>query len=228
MIPQVSGFGPVTDGLALVFDLDGVIVDSMPTHIAAWRAYLESLGISPEALETRMHGRRNDEIVREIIGSQLSASEIFDHGAAKEALFRKMIHPDLTRTLIVGVSSFIENCRGAPIALATNAEPANVDFVLDGAGLRPYFQVIVDGHQVDRPKPFPDIYVRAAELLGVAPKNCIVFEDSPAGIAAAQAAGCRVVGVLSHSDALPAVDLKIRDFSDSSLEQWLRAVEPQA
>lgn len=228
MIPQVGEFGPVAGGLALVFDLDGVIIDSMPTHIAAWRAYLESLGIAPEALETRMHGRRNDEIVREIIGSQLSAVEIFNHGAAKEALFRKMIRPNLARTLILGVSSFIESCRGAPIGLATNAEPANVDFVLDGAGLRPYFRVIVDGHQVDRPKPFPDIYVRAAELLGVTPKNCIVFEDSPAGIAAAQAAGCRVVGVLSHSGDLPAVDLEIRDFQDSLLDPWLRAVEPQA
>ena len=74
------------------------------------------------------------------------------------------------------------------MAVASNAEPANVDFVLDAAGLRPYFRAVLDGHQVSRPKPYPDIYLRAAEILGSVPAECVIFEDSLTGIRAARAA----------------------------------------
>src|SRR5258708_36803838 len=103
------------------------------------------------------------------------------------------------------------------MAVASNAEPANLDMVLDGAGLRSHFRVVVDGQQVDRPKPFPDVYLRAAALLGVSPRKCIVFEDSPAGVEAGRSAGMRGVGVPTHSAALRDVDLPIRDFGDPKL-----------
>ncbi len=113
--------------------------------------------------------------------------------------------------------------RGRRVGLATNAEPANVDFVLDGAGLRGYFRTIIDGHQVRHAKPHPEIYLRTAELLGVAPRNCIVFEDSVSGIAAARAAGTRIVGLRTTHEELPGVDLAIDDFSAAGLEAWVRA-----
>ena len=111
-------------------------------------------------------------------------------------------------------------CKARAIALATNAEPANVDFVLNGAAIRSFFSVIVDGTQVAHAKPAPDVYLRAAELLGVGPANCIVFEDSRVGVAAARAAGMRVVGVLTH-EPLDRVDYSLRDFRDSGLDAWL-------
>ena len=114
-----------------------------------------------------------------------------------------------------------------PIALATNAERANVDFVLDGGRLRPYFDAIVDGSQVERPKPAPDVYLRAAELLAVPPRNCIVFEDSPVGVAAAVAAGMRVVGVLTHPAALDGIRLSVANFLDARLDSWLSAQSPE-
>ena len=135
-------------GLALVFDLDGVIVDSMPMHTEAWRTYLEGLGIGCDDIEDRMHGRRNDEIVRALIDANLSPQEVFRHGAEKERLFREMMTPELERLVVPGVREFLERTNGAPRAVASNAEPANIDFVLDGAGLRKYFPVVVDGHQV--------------------------------------------------------------------------------
>jgi beta-phosphoglucomutase-like phosphatase (HAD superfamily) len=107
------------------------------------------------------------------------------------------------------------------MGLASNAEPANIAFVLDGLGLRRHFQVVVDGHQVDRPKPFPEIYLRAAELLGVAPAECVVFEDSPTGVEAGRAAGAKVVGVRTHPVELEGVDLLIPDFRDPALKGWL-------
>lgn len=231
---QVRVSSPVPNGLALIFDLDGVVIDSMPMHLAAWESYLERLGIEHTDFGPKMHGRRNDDIVVEFIGGALSPEQIFAHGAAKEALFREMMISQIERHVLPGLREFLISCAPTPIGLATNAEPANVDFVLDGAHLRKHFRVIVDGHQVERPKPFPDVYLRAAQLLGIAPENCVVFEDSPTGIAAARAAGTHVVGIGTDAGALPKTDLLIRDFTirdlsgASALEQWLRTVEPQS
>ena len=211
----------IADGLALIFDLDGVIVDSMPMHTEAWRAYLERLGINRPDIEAQMHGRRNDEIVRALIGEDLTPDAVFRHGAEKERLFREMMLPMLETHGVAGIREFLAATNGAPRAVASNAEAANIDFVLDGMGLRQYFAVVVDGHQVARPKPWPDVYVRAAELLRTAPQNCIIFEDSPTGIAAARAAGGRVAGIATHTMDLPDVDVLVRDFHDPRLPQWL-------
>jgi len=83
----------------------------------------------------------------------------------------------------------------------------------------------VDGHQVARPKPYPDVYLRAADLLNVPPQRCIVFEDSPTGVAAGKAAGAMLVGVQTHPTDLDGVDLLIRDFRDPALKDWLKSVE---
>jgi len=210
---------------ALLFDLDGVIIDSMPLHTQAWSAYLQQLGLpaSDAAIAARMHGKRNDDIVADFIGRDLVPAAIFEHGAAKERLYRQLMATQLKEHLVRGVEKFLTRFEGVPMAVASNAEPANVDFVLDGAALRSRFQVVVDGQQVDRPKPFPDVYLRAATLLGISPRKCIVFEDSPSGIEAARAAGMRVVGVQTHSADLKDVDLSIRDFEDTQLEAWLQA-----
>lgn len=194
----------------------------MPVHAAAWRAYLERLGIASDDIESRMHGRRNDEIVTGILGADLTTEAIAAHGAAKEQLFREMMQDRLQARLVPGVTDFLESCGGFPMGLASNAEPANIDFVLDGLGLRRHFRVIVDGHQVERPKPFPDIYLRAAELLGVPAANCVIFEDSPTGVAAALAAGAKVVGVRTHPAELAGVDLLISDFRDPALKGMLK------
>ena len=177
----------IDSGLAFIFDLDGVLIDSMPMHTEAWKAYLvKALEFSPESLEERMHGKRNSELVRDLIGADLQDDIVFEHGAAKERLFREIIlKADIERFRILGLTDFLERYRRVPMAVGSNAEPQNIDFVLDRFGLREFFPVTVDGSQVKRPKPFPDIYLRAASLLGVKPANCIVFEDSPTGAAEA-------------------------------------------
>jgi beta-phosphoglucomutase len=214
-------------GMALIFDLDGVIVDSMPLHTLAWQRYLEQLGVPREDVAIQMHGRRNDEIVREFLGPDVPREVVFEHGAAKERLFREMMGAELTGSLVPGITEFLSRTHDLPVALATNAEPANVAFVLDGIDLRKWFRVIVDGSQVRQAKPAPEVYLTAAERLGVTPRNCIVFEDSPVGIAAARAAGMRVVGILTHAEALKDVDFAVPDFLQPQLEDWLALQQPQ-
>jgi beta-phosphoglucomutase-like phosphatase (HAD superfamily) len=114
------------------------------------------------------------------------------------------------------------------MAVATNAEPANVEFVLNAAGIRDSIQAVVSGHDVDRPKPHPDVFLRAAELLGVAPEECVVFEDSRTGVAAANAAGMRVIGVLTTLTKFDNVELTIRNFSDPILDKWFSSVSSSA
>lgn len=132
-----------------------------------------------------------------------------------------MIRPQLNEALVPGVREFLERHRGERVGMATNAEPENVEFLIEEAHLRPYFRVLVDGHQVPNAKPHPDIYLRTAELLGAHPGDCVVFEDSWPGIEAARAAGMAVVGVTTTHSVLPGVDLEIQDFNSPNLEPWL-------
>lgn len=219
--------GWLPPGMAMVLDMDGVIVDSNPLHVQAWTLYNRRFGIDAgEALRQRMYGRRNDEIVRDFFGARLSPAEIAAHGAAKEELYREMLGPQLTEVWVPGVREFLQRHAAKPVGLATNAEPANVDFILDRGGLRAFFQVVVAGHQVLHPKPHPEIYLRAAGLLSVAPRNCIVFEDSFSGVEAARAAGTRIVGLRTTHRELPGADLAIDDFRSPELEAWLRSQFP--
>lgn len=202
--------------------MDGVVVDSTAMHVEAWRVYLQRHGLEAESLADRMLGRHNDELVRAFFPPDGLTTEIIDqHGARKEAVYRELMSPVLQKKLVPGVRDFIIRHRSEALGIATNAEPANVEFVLEAAGLRSYFRVVVDGSQVSRPKPFPDIYLRAADMLGYAPEDCVVFEDSMTGVEAAHAAGARVVGVSTTLSRFNDVDITVQDFLDPRLEAWL-------
>ena len=207
---------------AFIFDMDGVIVDSNPLHRASWAEYNRRQGVeTTEEMQQRMYGKRNDMIVRDYLGTHLTDAEVFAHGAAKEKLYREMLAPRLKESLVTGLVAFLQRHAGMPTAIATNAEPPNVEFVLREANLARFFQIVVDGHQVPNPKPYPDVYLRAAELLGIPPANCVVFEDSHGGVAAGLAAGMRVIGITTTYAELPGVSLHARDFNDPAIESWL-------
>jgi beta-phosphoglucomutase len=222
----------IAPGIALIFDMDGVIVDSNPLHRESWLLYNRRFGIeTSEAMQQRMYGKRNDEIVRDFFGAGLSEEQVLAHGAEKERLYREMMSTRLEESLVPGVTRLLQQRNGTAVGLATNAERANVDFLLDGLRvgdqpLRSCFQVVVDGQQVARPKPAPDIYVRVAELLGAEPRNCIVFEDSYTGVEAATAAGARVVGVRTTHKEFKNIELAVDDFTSPELEKWLEAQKP--
>jgi beta-phosphoglucomutase family hydrolase len=210
--------------IALIFDMDGVIVDSNAMHRESWEVFNRRYGLeTTEEMHQRMYGKRNDQIVRDFFGDGIPALEVDARGRAKEQLYREMMSGRTHGLQVPGLREFLERHRDLPMGVASNAEPENVAFVLDELELRPYFRAVVDGHQVHRPKPYPDIYLRTAELLEIEPADCVVFEDSHSGAAAAVAAGMRVIGLRTTFDNLPGTLLTIDNFLSGDLESWLQA-----
>jgi len=213
--------------IALIFDMDGVIVDSNAMHRESWVAFNRRYGLeTTEEMHQFMYGKRNDQIVRDFYGDGITVEEVDARGRAKERLYREMMAGRTEEMLVPGLRAFLERHRDLPMGVGSNAEPENVAYVLDEAGLRRYFRAVVDGHQVHNPKPHPEVYLRVAELLETEPANCIVFEDSHSGAAAAVAAGMRVIGLCTTFVNLPGAVLTIDNFLSGDLESWLQAQMP--
>jgi HAD superfamily hydrolase (TIGR01509 family) len=168
-----------------------------------------------------MYGKRNDAIIRDFLGHHLTDDEVRFHGAAKEQLYRELMLPRVDAALVLGLRDFLGRHHDMLMAVASNANGENVRFVLDEAKLGSFFRVTVNGGDVERGKPFPDVFLKAAELVGVSPDECVVFEDSTTGVEAGLSAGMRVVGLATTHGELPGVSLLIKDFADPTLEQWL-------
>jgi beta-phosphoglucomutase family hydrolase len=210
--------------MALIFDMDGVIVDSNPLHRRAWVAFNRRYGLeTTEEMQQRMYGKRNDQIVRDFYGEGIAPEEVDARGRAKERLYREMMAGRTDEMLVPGLRAFLERYRDLPMGVGSNAEPENVAFVLDETGLRRYFRAVVDGQQVRHPKPHPEIYLRVAELLQTEPAKCVVFEDSHSGAAAAVAAGMRVIGLSTTYVNLSGTAITIDNFLSGDLESWLQA-----
>lgn len=205
--------------------MDGVIVHSMPFHTRAWIEYLAGKGVDPNALNSRMHGKHNDELIREFFGHSLSTDELRTMGEEKEAVYRRLIEPVLEDSLVPGIRSFLAEHHARPKAVASNAEPRNVRFILEQAKLGDYFLAALDGYQVEFGKPHPEIYCKAAAALGVPPASCLVFEDSQTGIDAALAAGMTVVAVNTNRVRLTGWALEIENFLDPQLKPWLSSAQ---
>ena len=182
---------------AVVFDMDGVLIDSGAHHRAAWRALLEELGEEPAHPEhwRLTIGRPSEEAVPLLLGRPMSEYE-----ARRLARRKRDLYVDLARGGIVtvpGVSRFVANLarRKIPRAVGTSASGFDVNRLLAGAGLRRYFDVIVTADDVTYGKPDPEVYLLAAARMRVTPERCVVFEDSVVGVEAARSAGMRAIGI---------------------------------
>lgn len=207
---------------AFIFDMDGVIIDSNPVHRKAWVEYNRRYGVeTTEAMHHHMYGKRNDAIIRDFLGHHLTDAEVHEHSDSKEALYRELMRPGVEEALVPGLREFLERHREVPMGVASNANGENVRFVLEEARLSPFFRVAVNGGEVPRGKPFPDIFLRVAELLRVPAEDCVVFEDSATGVEAGLAAGMPVVGLATTHEDLAGVAILVRDFRDPALAAWL-------
>jgi HAD superfamily hydrolase (TIGR01509 family) len=213
---------------AVIFDMDGVLVNSNPYHLAKWVDFLDHHQISykEEELPELILGKRNDSAFEHFLGPSLTPEESQRMSEEIEETFRKVFKPHAKP--LPGLDALIKECcaAGIPMAVASSAVRTNVEFVVDALGYRPYFRTIVSGDEVTHAKPDPEIYLKAADHLGVDPADAVAFEDSYVGIGAVKNAGMKCVGIASTfpiERLAPLADLVIPTFEDINLEK-LRAL----
>ena len=204
---------------AVIFDLNGVIVDDSSFHARAWLEFCEARGMKLTEEEFAVHimGRPNSEIFRYVFKSDLSDREIEILAEEKEARYRRLYEPH--RSLVPGVRTLLEDLqrKQIPIALATSSPRTNLPFILDDMDLRKFFLTLVDAEDVKKGKPDPEVYLTAAHGLGINPSECLVFEDSIFGVEAAVAAGMKVIGISTTHGAFGAMVPVAADFSELRL-----------
>ncbi len=205
-----------------IFDLDGTIVDNMPVHADAFAIFVERHGLRPLTLDDRrrLDGRRNRDIFPDLLGRELTDAEQEAFADEKEALYRELSVGRLAPA--AGFVRLLDSlaASGIPVAVATSAPPDNVNHTLTELGLASRLTSVVRSDQVPRGKPFPDVFLAAAERLGVPAADCVAFEDAPIGIVAARTAGMTTVAIGSSFSAdvflAPEVgaDVVVKDFEE--------------
>jgi beta-phosphoglucomutase family hydrolase len=203
---------------AIIFDMDGTIVDNMAYHTASWLEFFKRRGqlIDKEEFFLRTAGRQGHEIMREFVRADLSDAENNLLNAEKEAAYRALYAPH--RKPAAGFDTLVADAKskGVVLAVATAAPLENIAFTLDGLDIRRHFEAVIGAADVPLGKPEPDVFLKAAQQCGVAPEHCIVFEDAPLGVEAARRAGMRAVALTTTmpAEAFAAFDNVIAIASD--------------
>lgn len=206
---------------AFLFDLNGTMIDDMGFHTTAWHQVLTGLGanLTKEQVKMEMYGKNSELLVRVFGKGHFSDAEMERISRGKEEKYQEAFRPHLK--LIDGLDAFLEKAYKENIlmAIGSAAIPFNIDFVLDGLNIRRYLPVTVSADDVRHSKPDPETFTKAAELLGVDPANCIVFEDNPKGVEAAIRGGMRsVVLTTMHTqeefDGLTDILFFVKDYTD--------------
>ncbi|MGN6618242.1 MAG: HAD family hydrolase [Ilyomonas sp.] len=218
---------------AFIFDLNGTIINDMEYHEHAWYSILNNdyhAGLSHEEVAKQMYGK-NEEVLTRVFGpGKFTREEMHKISIEKEKRYQSEYRNHLK--LLDGLESFLQKAKKEMIliALGTAAIPFNVDFVLDNCRIRKYFDAIVSADDVTTSKPDPETFIKAAEKLNVPFDECIVFEDSPKGVEAAQNAGMKaiVIKTMHEENAFEKYDnvlMFISDYMDEKLLHYLKIIE---
>ena len=181
---------------ALLFDLDGTLVDNMMVHHRAWQQKLAELGLDYplERVKEEIHGV-NLEILERLFGDRFTHEERVQIAWDKEAAYRDIFAADFVASIVPGALYFIRQAHelGIPMAIGTAGPEENAFFIVDKLGIRELMGHIVHSGMVSKGKPDPEVFQQGADALGVDLKDCIIFEDSVTGAKAANNANCPVV-----------------------------------
>jgi beta-phosphoglucomutase len=211
------------DGYAVLWDMDGVLVDSGDLHRQAWRRFLVAQGkpVSDEIFEQGF-GRPNEQVLPVYFGN-LTAEEIQRLSEEKEACYRELVRTtgaSATPGALDWVARFAD--AGTRQAMATSGCRANADLIVDRMGIRSYLSAIVTSEDVAQGKPHPDVFLHTARRLNTPPSCCLVIEDSVHGVQAARAAGMRCIAIETTHTAreLDKADLVLPDMRSFSWAAW--------
>jgi len=196
---------------ALIFDMDGVLIDNTAVQARAFQLLFRDLGLTTNArrLLSRLNGMPATDILKSVFRHEVPEKQLKEYAAQREFLYRTLYWTK--RQPLAGLVSFLEAARavGLKVGLGTGSGGATLGYILDHLDLRRHFDVVVGEDDVDRGKPHADTYAVVARKLGVDPASCVVFEDASLGEQAAYRAGMRCVAVTTN--------LKAKDFQDPLL-----------
>ena len=201
---------------AVIWDMDGVLVDSEHLHFDSWRAVFKKHGLTfYDSSLTEIFGMTSSQVVRRIGGGDLSDEEIPRLIEEKDRLFQGWIKEEAQ--FLPGAREWLEtfSAGGLPQALASSSSPNSIDIILGVLGARHYFTVILSGRDLPS-KPDPHLFLLAAQRMRVQPEGCLVIEDAVVGVNAAKAAGmtCLAVATTNHAESLRAADLVCASLAD--------------
>lgn len=206
---------------ACIFDLDGVIVDTVPAHYVAWKAMADELNI-PFTEEDNEHLKglsRTESMLKilELGNVTKSENEIIDYTTRKNNIYVEIISKMTPQDILPGVLDFIQQLKDNGISTAIGSSSKNTPTILKAVGLDTTFDAIVDGNQVTHSKPDPEVFLKGAAKLGMKPEECVVLEDAISGVEAAKRGGMKCVGVGDPS-VLGAADVIVPDLTKLNLE----------
>ena len=215
---------------AIIFDMDGTMIHSMPWHAQAWVEFTRRRGmdIDVPGLMARTTGKNGTECIRELLGRDVTQDEADALTHEKETIYRELFAPRFAE--VTGFRQFAAqvHTRGLKVAVGTAGDIGNVEFALGHLGLTPAPQAIVRGDEGLPGKPQPAIFLEAARRIAADPAHCIVFEDAPFGIEAARRAGMRAVAICSTQSAQelagPHVLAAVRDYTELLNTDFLESI----
>lgn len=202
---------------AIILDLDGVICDTAHFHFLAWHRLAAEYGYDlTQADNEQLKGVSRADSLTFILGlanKTLSTEQFNEDLRRKNEWYLELVKDMGPLDVLPGVPSFFAEVAARKIPLALGSASKNANMVLTRVGLIQAFDAIVDASQVSQGKPHPETFIKAAELLGIAPENCLVFEDSAAGVQAAISGGMKAVGIGSAED-LPGATIHLANLGE--------------
>jgi beta-phosphoglucomutase len=213
---------------AALFDIDGTLMDNNEYHKMAWMQYLEGQGreMSDEEFKKNVSGRTNLDAVQRIYGKEMSDEEASKYYLAKEEIYRKLYQPYISP--IHGLLEFLKDLhdQGIVMAIATSGIQVNIDFMFQHIPIKQYFKEVIQSKDITKGKPDPEIFTKAAQAVGFPPEDCVVFEDSLAGVKAAKKAGIKVVALTTSEEKkdLKKADLVIKNYNEINYEKLVSMI----
>ncbi|MFO7842737.1 MAG: beta-phosphoglucomutase [Bacteroidales bacterium] len=206
---------------AIIFDLDGVIVDTAVFHYQAWKKLANTMGFDlTEAQNERLKGISRLEsldILLEIGKTDAIPDEEKQQLAtSKNEWYRENILKMTPRDILPGVKDFLEELKKAHYKIAIGSSSKNAGTILERIGMKDFFDAVVDGTKITRSKPDPEVFLKGAQELNIPPEQCLVFEDAESGIEAAKNAGMKTIGVGKPGN-LPKADMVIPGFQNVNI-----------